>query len=86
MPKILGIEPDITEDYVRYRIRNPSLFKPDSFRTLDIGRSGYHKLIRAITKKTNKFKTQSVIVEKDHADEHNVKKETSDIIRRAKAE
>jgi len=53
-----------TKNYVRYRIRNPKLFKKTSFRTLDVGRPGHHQLIRARLKSTGKYATQAVIVEK----------------------
>lgn len=68
----------------RYRIRNPRLFKKNSFRTLDIGDEGKHRLIRARLKNNNEFKTQSVIVEKEFDKE--LKKETNEIIRNALAE
>lgn len=68
----------------RYRIRDPRLFKDDSFKTLDIGEEGNHKLIRGRLKKNNKFKTQSVIVEKEY--DKKLRPETNKIIRKAQRE
>jgi len=79
-------EPDVTDNYVRYRIREPHLFKDGTFRTLDIGKSGYHKLIRGRLRINNKWKTQSVIVEKQYADLPEVKEETKRIISQEKRE
>lgn len=53
-----------TEGYVRFRIESPSKFKKGSFRTVDIGQTGGHKLIRGKLKTTGAWKTQAVIVEK----------------------
>ena len=75
---------EIGRNYVRYRIRNPARFKAKSFRILDIGRSGFHKLIRARLKSNNKFLTQSVLVERKY--EKQEREETKEIIRRAKQE
>jgi len=75
---------DITKNYIRYRIRDPRRFIKSSFRTLDIGRKGYHKLIRAKLKTTGKFATQSVLVEKKYANKLSVKKQTRKIIKKAK--
>lgn len=77
---------DIIRNYKRFRIRNPILFKKDSFRTLDIGRIGFHKLIRGRLRKNNEWKTQSVIVERKYANLPEVKKETNEIIRKVKRE
>lgn len=53
-----------TKNYTRYRIRDPKKFVKSSFRTLDIGRPKKHMLVRAKLKKTGKWATQSVMVEK----------------------
>lgn len=78
--------PEITENYARYRIRNPELFIENSFRTLDIGKPGYHKLIRGKLKSNGKWKTQSIIVEKDVVNVPLVKKMTFSLIKKAKRE
>ena len=63
----------------RYRIRDPRLFKQNSFATLDIGQEGRHKLVRGRLKRNNAFKTQSVTIEKEFDKES--RKETNMIIR-----
>ena len=78
--------PDITKNFCRYRIRNPNLFDPDSYATIDIGETGKHKLVRAKLKKTGEYKTQSVIVEKKYANNKEIKKETNEIIKKERAE
>lgn len=65
----------------RYRIRDPRLFKQNSFVTLDIGDKGKHKLVRGRLKKNNTFKTQSVTVEKEF--DRELRSETNSIIRKA---
>jgi len=54
----------ITKRYARYRIRDPHLFKPGSFRTHDIGRRRHTKRIAGKLKSTGKWATQSIIVSK----------------------
>lgn len=76
--------PRYTKRYVRYRIRSPSEFKKDSFRTDDIGRSGYHKLILGELKNSKRYVVQAVLVQRDYADEPSVKKETKDIVSKAR--
>jgi len=56
------------KNYIRYRIRSPRVFKKGTFRTLDIGRPRKHMIIRGIRKKTGKWETQSILVEKGTAD------------------
>lgn len=56
---------ETTGKYVRIRIRNPRLFIKDSFRTVDIGKPGRHKLIRGRLKSSRNWATQSVLTEKD---------------------
>lgn len=68
---------DVTRNYIRHRIRDPKLFKKSSFRTLDIGRPKKHMLIRGKLKKTGKYVTQSVIVQRGT-------KLSKDIIRKAR--
>jgi len=68
-----------TKKYNRYRIRDPDEFKKSSFRTIDIGRPKRHQLIRGKLKKTGKYATQAVIVEKGTPDGT-----TREIIKKAK--
>lgn len=77
---------DITKNYIRYRIRNPKLFISGSLRTMDIGKPGYHKMIRGVLKRSNKWATQSIIVEKDVANVSSVKKLTNELKRKARYE
>ena len=72
------------ENNFKYIIRDSRLFKQDSFRTSSIGDNEKHKLIRGRLKKNNKYKTQSVTVEKKLDKE--LRKETSIIIRKALSE
>ena len=81
---MLFIRKDTTKNYVRYRVRDPRMFKEDSFRTLDIGESGKHKLIRGQLKSNNEYKTQSVIVEKKY--DKKLWNETKDILQKANEE
>ena len=76
----------IGKEYIHIRIRNPNRFKPKSYKTLDIGRKGFHKLIRGRLKKNNEWRTQKVLIERKYANLMSVKKETRKIIKRAKAE
>lgn len=52
----------MTKRYVRYRIREPKDFVKNSFRTHDIGRVGHTKRIAGILKKSGKWATQAIIV------------------------
>jgi len=72
---------DITKNYERHRIRDPALFDKSTFRTIDIGSPGIHKLVRAKLKKTGEYRTQSVIVELKHAKDPEVKKQTAQIVK-----
>ena len=55
---------DITEQYVRVRVKNPRKFQSGSFRTQDFGRKGWNKRIGGILKKSNKWATQAYLVSK----------------------
>ena len=67
-----------------YRIRDSRLFKKNTFITLDIGDPGKHQLIKGRLKKNNKFKTQSILVEKEFDKE--LRPETNRMIRQAQRE
>lgn len=67
-----------------YRIRDPRLFKKDTFITLDVGDSGKHQLIRGRLKKNNQWKTQAILVEKEL--DRQLKPQTNRMIRQAQAE
>lgn len=41
---------DITKSFIRRRQADPSLFDPESFRTVDVGRKGFTKIIVACPK------------------------------------
>lgn len=81
---MLYLRKDTTKNYIRYRVRDPRMFKEDSFITLDIGETGKHQLVRARVKSNNEFKTQSVIVEKKYDKE--LWEETKQILRKANEE
>ena len=57
MPRI-----DITKNFERHRIAEPSLCIPDSFRTQDIGRPGYSQRVACRSKRTGKWITQSLLI------------------------
>lgn len=59
-----GVKPEITENYIRFRIEMPDKFKKGSFRTDDIGRVGYTKRIAGIKKYSGKWATQSFLISK----------------------
>ena len=42
---------DITKDFVRIRQKEPSLFDKKSFRTVDVGKKGFTKVIVACPKR-----------------------------------
>lgn len=67
-----------TKNYKRYRVREPEQFKKTSFRTLDIGRPKKHQMVRGKLKRTERWATQAVIVEKPAP-----KKETREIVKKA---
>ena len=67
--------PHFTKKYARYRIKSPAKFKKSSFRAHDIGRPGHSKRIAGRLKKTNRWRTQSVLVtRKDYRAGKRVKK------------
>jgi len=74
----------IEGNLARYRIRDSRMFDENSFRTLDIGEPGKHKLIRGRLKRNRKWKTQSVTVERSR--DRELRKETNEIIARAMKE
>lgn len=55
---------DITNKYLRIRVKNPSAFKPSSFRTHDIGRKGHSMRIAGIQRSSGKWATQSWFISK----------------------
>jgi len=56
---------DISNNYVRIRVRSPRLFRKGTFRTHDIGRKGIDKRIAGILKRSNKWATQSYLISKN---------------------
>ena len=63
MPRI-----DFTKNQVRYRVRDPSLFRAGSFRTIDSGRKGHFMIVSGILKKTRKYAVQSARISRDDYD------------------
>jgi hypothetical protein len=55
---------ELTENFARYRIRSPKDFVEGSFRTDDIGRKGHSKRIAGRLKGTNKWATQSILIDR----------------------
>lgn len=55
---------EITDRFVRVRVKHPRNFHTGSFRTHDFGRKGWNKRIGGILKKTNQWATQSYLVSK----------------------
>lgn len=55
---------ELTDRFLRVRVRSPSSFKENSFRTHDIGRDGHTKRIAGISKKEGKWKTQSWLIDR----------------------
>lgn len=53
-----------TKKHVRFRVEDPKKFKKTSFRIHDIGRPGHTKRIAGRVKKTKKWATQAIILEK----------------------
>ena len=51
-------------NFYRARLKNPKSFQPMTFRTLDVGKKGGIKLIRAKPKDSSDFQTQAILVEK----------------------
>ena len=56
---------EITERYVRVRVKHPRKFHTGSFRTHDFGRKGWSKRIGGLLKKTGEWATQSYLVSKE---------------------
>jgi len=54
-----------TRAYVRYRIKDPKLFRKGSFRTHDIGRVGHSKRIAGILKSTGEWETQAILISRE---------------------
>lgn len=50
--------------YYRARIEDPKKFQPMTFKTLDIGKPGGFKIIRAKPKGSDKYQNQAIILEK----------------------
>lgn len=53
---------ELTQTYLRIRVRSPTAFDKKSFRTDDIGRPGHSKRITGILKKTGKWATQTWLI------------------------
>ena len=60
MPKIHK-----TKNYIRIRILDPKLFKTSSFRTFDVGKRNFSKIINARLKKNNEYRTQAVLISRE---------------------
>ena len=58
-------EPDVTENYIRIRVKDPKLFQKDSFRTIDISKNKGIKAIIGKLKDEITTTTQSFLFEKD---------------------
>ncbi|MCM8808166.1 MAG: hypothetical protein NC926_09575, partial [Candidatus Omnitrophica bacterium] len=67
-----GIE--ITDNYIRYRVRNPEEFKKESFRTIDFSKDKGIKAIIGIPKDGEKTEVQAILFDKDKWTEKEVKK------------
>lgn len=67
-----GIE--VTENYIRYRVRDPEEFKKDSFRTIDFSKEKGIKAIIGIPKNDDKTEVQAILFDKDKWTEKEVKK------------
>src|SRR3990172_8321490 len=52
----------LTENYARYRLREPNEFVKSSLRTHDIGRKGHAKRIAGKLKRSGKWETQAVLI------------------------
>ena len=53
------------ERYIRIRILDPKYFKKNSFKTIDVGRKGYSKIINARLKSNNEWRTQAVLISRE---------------------
>ncbi len=58
---------DLTKKYARFRQFPPSRFS--KFRTVDIGRKGHTKIIIGKEKKTGKWETQSMLMDRKDYDD-----------------
>ena len=54
-----------TKSYIRIRILDPKYFKRDSFKTFDVGRKNFSKIINARLKKNNEWRTQAVLISRE---------------------
>jgi hypothetical protein len=53
---------ELTDQYLRIRVRHPNEFIPHTFRTHDFGRDGHSKRIAAMLKKNHAWATQSWLI------------------------
>jgi hypothetical protein len=60
MPRV-----DYTANFERHRIADPHICHAGSFRTQDIGRTGYSKRIACVRASTGKWITQSLLIHND---------------------
>lgn len=58
-------EPEVTEEYIRIRVRNPDDFQKDSFRTIDIDKGKGIKAVIGRLKGETTTTTQSFLFDKD---------------------
>jgi hypothetical protein len=56
---------DVTEKYVRVRMRDPDKFIRGSIRTHDIGREGFSKRLAGKLKSTGEWATQSWLISRE---------------------
>ena len=54
----------LEKNFYRVRVKSPKMFKPLTFRNLDIGKKKEINIIRAKPYWSNKFQTQAILVEK----------------------
>ena len=59
---VFNMPAELTQTYLRIRVRSPTAFKKDSFKTDDIGRPGHSKRVAGILKKTGKWATQTWLI------------------------
>jgi hypothetical protein len=81
MPRV-----DITGNFERHRILDPSDCVPNTFRTAEIGRIGFSKRVACINRHTGKWATQSLLIHKDENPEmkRKLRKNASAMISRMK--
>lgn len=65
----MGLKPEFTKDYARFRVKDPNDFKQRAvkgekgkFRTLDVGRKNHSKILRGRLKNNGRWATQAVLV------------------------